>query len=155
MGHHGAASRHGQSLPADTEERLAGFTELVATAIANAQARVELRGRRGAGSAAAGGDAGRPGGAAAAVFAAVTKEVGALFNADATGMLRFEPGGEAMLVGVVERPREAVRAGERAASWPPRPPLRGFRSRAAPRGSTRTTRWRKTSPPVSAPIVVK
>ena len=31
-------------LPADTEARLAGFTELVATAIANAQARVELRG---------------------------------------------------------------------------------------------------------------
>ena len=31
-------------LPADTEARLAGFTELVATAIAEAQARVELRG---------------------------------------------------------------------------------------------------------------
>ena len=29
-------------LPADAEERLAGFTELVATAIANAQARTEL-----------------------------------------------------------------------------------------------------------------
>ena len=38
------ASGHGQSLPADTEARLTGFTELVATAIANAQARVELRG---------------------------------------------------------------------------------------------------------------
>jgi signal transduction histidine kinase len=32
-----------ESLPADTEDRLAGFTELVATAVANAQARVELR----------------------------------------------------------------------------------------------------------------
>src|SRR5215469_14569512 len=31
-------------LPAGTEDRLAGFTELAATAIANAQARVELRG---------------------------------------------------------------------------------------------------------------
>ena len=31
-------------LPADTEARLAGFTELVATAIADAQARAELRG---------------------------------------------------------------------------------------------------------------
>ena len=30
--------------PADTEARLAGFTELVATAVANAQARVEVRG---------------------------------------------------------------------------------------------------------------
>jgi GAF domain-containing protein len=33
-----------EPLPADTEARLAGFTELAATAIANAQARVELRG---------------------------------------------------------------------------------------------------------------
>ena len=38
-----AGSRE-ESLPADTEARLAGFTELVATAIAEAQARVELRG---------------------------------------------------------------------------------------------------------------
>ena len=49
-----------EPLPADTEARLAGFTELVGTAIANAQARVELRAlRRGAGRAAAGRDAGR------------------------------------------------------------------------------------------------
>lgn len=33
-----------ESLPADAEARLPGFTELVATAVANAQARVELRG---------------------------------------------------------------------------------------------------------------
>jgi GAF domain-containing protein len=33
-----------EPLPAGTEARLAGFTELAATAIANAQARVELRG---------------------------------------------------------------------------------------------------------------
>ena len=33
-----------QQLPADTEARLAGFTELIATAIANTQARTELRG---------------------------------------------------------------------------------------------------------------
>ncbi|MEN3265497.1 GAF domain-containing protein, partial [Pseudonocardia sp.] len=38
------ASAHDQPLPAVTEERLADFTELAATAIANAQARVELRG---------------------------------------------------------------------------------------------------------------
>jgi GAF domain-containing protein len=31
-------------LPADAEARLAGFAELVATAVANTQARVELRG---------------------------------------------------------------------------------------------------------------
>src|SRR6266513_2646406 len=38
------ASTHEQPLPADTEARLAGFTELAATAIASAQTRVELRG---------------------------------------------------------------------------------------------------------------
>jgi GAF domain-containing protein len=38
------ASTHEEPLPPDTEARLAGFTELVAAAIANAQARVELGG---------------------------------------------------------------------------------------------------------------
>src|SRR4051795_6488924 len=38
------ASTGEQPLPSETEKRLAGFTELVATALANAQARVELRG---------------------------------------------------------------------------------------------------------------
>src|SRR4051795_8805823 len=38
------ASTREQPLPSETETRLAGFTELVATALANAQARVELRG---------------------------------------------------------------------------------------------------------------
>jgi len=38
------STRSVQPLPADTEDRLVGFTELVGTAIANAQARVELRG---------------------------------------------------------------------------------------------------------------
>jgi pimeloyl-ACP methyl ester carboxylesterase len=37
------SSMREQRLPADTEERLVGFTELVATVIANAQAPVELR----------------------------------------------------------------------------------------------------------------
>ena len=38
------ANTHDKPLPTDTEPRLAAFTELVATAIANAQARTELRG---------------------------------------------------------------------------------------------------------------
>ena len=38
------SSTRREPLPADTEARLAGFTELVGTAVANAQARVELRG---------------------------------------------------------------------------------------------------------------
>jgi signal transduction histidine kinase len=41
-----ASSRPEQPLPADTEARLASFTELVATAIANAEARTELAASR-------------------------------------------------------------------------------------------------------------
>jgi signal transduction histidine kinase len=41
-----ARSRPGQPLPADTESRLASFTELVATAIANAESRADLAASR-------------------------------------------------------------------------------------------------------------
>ncbi|MCW2984402.1 MAG: histidine kinase [Conexibacter sp.] len=41
-----AGSRQEQPLPPDTEQRLASFTELVATAIANAQARMEVAASR-------------------------------------------------------------------------------------------------------------
>jgi len=41
-----AHSRPGQQLPADTESRLASFTELVATAIANAESRADLAASR-------------------------------------------------------------------------------------------------------------
>jgi GAF domain-containing protein len=37
------AATRSEPLPADTEARLAGFIELAATTIANAQARTELR----------------------------------------------------------------------------------------------------------------
>ena len=40
------ANRHEQALPADTEDRLASFTELVATAIANTEARTEVAASR-------------------------------------------------------------------------------------------------------------
>ena len=88
------------SLPADTETRLTGFTELVATAIANAQAGLELRGyaeeqaalRRVATLVAR---AAPP----AQLFAAVAQEVGALVSTDTVGILRFGPGGEATLMG--------------------------------------------------------
>jgi GAF domain-containing protein len=42
----GAGTTVEQPLPADTEARLASFTELVATAIANAEARTELAASR-------------------------------------------------------------------------------------------------------------
>src|SRR6185437_4895748 len=85
-----------QPLPPGTEARLAGFTELTATAIANAQARVELRGfaeeqaalRRVATLV-----------VRAApweeVFAAVAAEAGQLLSADATLMSRYDPDDEA------------------------------------------------------------
>ena len=95
-----AGSRE-ESLPADTEARLAGFTELVATAIADAQARVELRGfaeeqaalRRVATLVAR---AAPP----EEVFGAVAEEAGRLLGADSTVMSRYDPDGAAIVVGV-------------------------------------------------------
>jgi GAF domain-containing protein len=86
------ASTRAEPLPADTEGRLAGFTELVATAIANAQARVELRGfaeeqaalRRVATLIARAAPAEE-------VFAAVTAEVGRVLSPDVTTMNRYDP----------------------------------------------------------------
>jgi signal transduction histidine kinase len=79
-------------LPADTEARLAGFTELAATAIANAQAREELRGfaeeqaalRRVATLVARGAPP-------AEVLTAVTEEAGRLLRADYATMNRYGP----------------------------------------------------------------
>ena len=94
------AAGHGRELPADTEERLAGFTELVATAIANAEAREELR--RVAGEQAALRRVatlvarGQP---PAAVFAAVAGEVAALFTADTASVVRYESDGQVTLMG--------------------------------------------------------
>ena len=95
-----AGSRE-ESLPADIEARLAGFTELVATAIADAQARVELRGfaeeqaalRRVATLVAR---AAPP----EEVFGAVAEEAGRLLGADSTVMSRYDPDGAAIVVGV-------------------------------------------------------
>jgi signal transduction histidine kinase len=87
-------------LPADVETRLSGFTELVGTAIANAQARVELRGyadeqaalRRVATLVARGA-------ASEEVFAAVAEDTGRLLGAEFTGMSRYDPDGMATIVG--------------------------------------------------------
>ena len=95
-----AGSRE-ESLPADTEARLAGFTELVATAIAEAQARVELRRfaeeqaalRRVATLVAQGAPPEK-------VFGAVAEEAGRLLGTDSTVMSRYDPDGAAMVVGV-------------------------------------------------------
>jgi len=89
-----------EPLPAGTERRLAAFTELAATAIATAQARVELRGfadeqaalRRVATLVA---DAAPP----AQVFAAVTEEAARLLHADYATINRYGPDGTARVVG--------------------------------------------------------
>jgi signal transduction histidine kinase len=86
-------------LPAGTEKRLAGFTELAATAIANSQSRVELRGfadeqaalRRVATLVA---EAAPP----EEVFAAITEEAVRLLNADYATMNRYDPDGAARAV---------------------------------------------------------
>jgi signal transduction histidine kinase len=85
-----------EPLPADTEARLAGFTELAGTAIANAQARMELR------------DHAREQAALrrvavlvarrnppSEVFAAIAAEAGQLLGADSMMMGRYDPDGEA------------------------------------------------------------
>jgi signal transduction histidine kinase len=90
-----------EPLPADTEARLAVFTELVATAIANAQARMELRGfaeeqaalRRVATLVAR---AAPP----EEVFATVAEEVGRLQEADFSYLVRYGPDGAVTVVGV-------------------------------------------------------
>jgi signal transduction histidine kinase len=87
-------------LPAGIEHELAAFTELIGTAIANAQAREELQWlveeqaalRRVATLVALG----EP---PEAVFTAVAEEVGRLFAADAAGVIRYNPAGDITPVG--------------------------------------------------------
>ena len=91
---------HTEPLPVGIEGRLAGFTELAATAIANAQARVELRSfadeqaalRRVATLVAR---AAPP----AEVLTAVTEEAGRLLTADYAAMARYDPDGVRSVVG--------------------------------------------------------
>jgi GAF domain-containing protein len=93
------ASTQEPMLPAGTEARLAGFTELAATAIANAQARVELRGfadeqaalRRVATLVARGASPEE-------VFAAVTEEAGRLLGAHHATLSRYGPDGAVRVV---------------------------------------------------------
>jgi signal transduction histidine kinase len=86
-----ASSREAR-LPAGTEERIGQFTELVATAISNVEARAEVGRlaeeqaalRRVATLVARGVPSGQ-------LFGAVTEEVGRLLGADLAGMIRYEP----------------------------------------------------------------
>jgi signal transduction histidine kinase len=86
-------------LPAETERRIGAFTELVATAIANTEARQEL-GRVAAEQAALGrvatlvAEAVPPGG----VFTAVAAEVAGLFGVPLVGLFRYEREGVATVI---------------------------------------------------------
>jgi GAF domain-containing protein len=90
-----------ESLPADAEARLAGFTELVATAVANAQARTELRGFAGEQAALRRVATLVAGGASPEeVFTAVAGEVGRLLGTVQTNMVRYDPDDVATIVAV-------------------------------------------------------
>jgi signal transduction histidine kinase len=92
-------SQEPQPLPADTEARLASFTELVATAIANTESRAALARlaqeqaalRRVATLVAAGSPPQE-------AFAAVADEAGRLLHVDVANLYRYEPDGTATLV---------------------------------------------------------
>ena len=92
-------STQGRPLPRDVEQRLAGFTELVATAIAQSQAREdqqrladEQAALRRVATLVAGGST------PAAVFAAVAREVGQLLDLPLVEMCRYEPDGTATVI---------------------------------------------------------
>ena len=96
-------------LPAGTEKRLAAFTELVATAIANAQAREELR------SFAAGQAALRRvavlvshGAPPEEVFAAVAEEVNQVLGTEYAWVSRYDPEGTETVVGAWADTGDAV-----------------------------------------------
>ncbi|WP_052762011.1 GAF domain-containing sensor histidine kinase [Jiangella alkaliphila] len=96
------SSRRTKPFPADTEARILRFTELVAIAVTNAEARAEVRRnadeqaalRRVATLAARGGADPSP------VFRAVADHVGGLLGADCTSVLRFESDGTATYLAV-------------------------------------------------------
>ncbi len=109
------ALTRGEFLPADAEEGLAGFAQLVATAIANAQARVELQGsadeqaalRRVATLVARSAPPHE-------VLTAVTEEAGRLLHAHHAWMGRYDPGGTRTVVASWSSTGAAVPVGNRA-----------------------------------------
>jgi signal transduction histidine kinase len=103
-----------RSLPPDTERRLADFTELVATAVANTQARKQLRAladeqaalHRVATLVARGA---RP----ARIFSAVGEEVGRLFGSSLTMVGRFEHDAPALVAVATGTGGEGIPVGSR------------------------------------------
>jgi GAF domain-containing protein len=112
----GIGSTTERGLPLDAEERLSQFTELVATAIANSQAREEV-GRLAGDQAALRRVATRvaEGAAPAEVFAAVSAEVARLVPADGAALTRFEADGTVTALGGWTRSGGYVYVGKRYA----------------------------------------
>jgi GAF domain-containing protein len=110
----GAASSRSEPLPADAGTRIADFTELVATAIANVQVRTEVL-RLTEEQAALRRVATMVARACPAeeVFAKVAEEMGVLLETETVGIDRFEPGGDATVVGSWGKYREAFPVGSR------------------------------------------
>ncbi len=96
-----ASSWADDALPADTEARLANFTELLATAIANAESRAGLA-RLAAEQAALQRVATLVARAVPPeeVFSTVTDELGRLLGADIAGLIRLDPGNTALVLAV-------------------------------------------------------
>jgi signal transduction histidine kinase len=109
-----ASSIPEQPLPPDTEARLASFTELLATAIANAESRARLA-RLGEEQAALRRVATlvARGTAQAEMFAAVAEEVGRLFRVEIAGMVRYESDGTATFVAAWGSAAERFAVGSR------------------------------------------
>ncbi|MFI6826455.1 GAF domain-containing protein [Kribbella sp. NPDC050241] len=109
-----ASTKSDEPFAANTESQIASFTELVATAIENAEARAELRRmadeqaalRRVATLVARGAER-------RLVFATVAEELGRLTGADLTAIFRFEADGTATLMGSRGLREDAIRVGER------------------------------------------
>jgi signal transduction histidine kinase len=122
-----AGVQHGR-FPADTEGRLAAFTELVGTAIANAEGRDELEQSRDELRRLAEEQAAlrrvatlvARGVPAAEVFEAVAHEVGRVVGADGSGISRLGPDGAITVCAVIGSLADMLSVGS---CWRPEPPL--------------------------------
>jgi PAS domain S-box-containing protein len=135
------------SLPEDTEARLADFTDLVATALANAESRAAL-GQLADEQAALRRVATLVAREASPVelLATVAEEVARVLDVEAIGMLRFEPDGTATLVAQSDTPWDPPPLGTRFTLEGDNVVTTVFRTREA----ARLDDWAKATGPVAA-----
>jgi signal transduction histidine kinase/uncharacterized protein YoaH (UPF0181 family) len=122
-----AGVQHGR-FPDDTEEHMAGFTELVGTAIANAEGRAQLGESRDELRRLADEQAAlrrvatlvARGVPAAEVFEAVAHEVARVVGADGAGISRLDPDGAITVCAVIGTLADMLSVGSQ---WRPEPPL--------------------------------